>query len=394
MQKRKHMKPILGVNDLQSQRPEIAARLDVERSGLTAQEVTYGARIELWWHCLKEEHSFPATPNKMADGAYGCGYCSSHRVLAGFNDLATLKSELVAAEWDFERNTIAPSELTADSHQKVWWLCSKYKHSSLRSPNVRGGCTYCWNQQLLRGFNDLQTCNSKLAASWHPTKNGDLSPSDILKGSGKRVWWLCERGHALFTSVKQRSTRGCRNCIHKTSKAEVAIARKLEKAGIEVVGSSRSLLDGKEIDIYLPEHQVGVEFNGTWWHSEERGTPRDKHHQKWSVAKERGIDLIFIEEIEYEDCPEIVDQLIQLLLSNVKPAGFDPSNPVRNGSLSELFALRNGYKAIATLPVIPRFFNLNKRVELASANELPEGKKLATIWGAGSSIMTRIQDGF
>ena len=35
-----------------------------------------------------------------------------------------------------------------------------------------------------------------MAALWHPTKNGDLKPTDITPGSRKAVWWQCERGHA------------------------------------------------------------------------------------------------------------------------------------------------------------------------------------------------------
>ena len=31
----------------------------------------------------------------------------------------------------------------------------------------------------------------RLAAEWHPTKNGNLQPSDVTPGMGKRVWWRC-----------------------------------------------------------------------------------------------------------------------------------------------------------------------------------------------------------
>ena len=30
-----------------------------------------------------------------------------------------------------------------------------------------------------------------IAGEWHPTKNGDLVPSDFTRASGKRVWWKC-----------------------------------------------------------------------------------------------------------------------------------------------------------------------------------------------------------
>lgn len=34
----------------------------------------------------------------------------------------------------------------------------------------------------------------KLVKEWHPTKNGDLKPSDFTAGSGQKVWWKCPKG--------------------------------------------------------------------------------------------------------------------------------------------------------------------------------------------------------
>jgi hypothetical protein len=33
-----------------------------------------------------------------------------------------------------------------------------------------------------------------LAKQWHPTKNNELTPFDVSKGSDKKVWWKCEKG--------------------------------------------------------------------------------------------------------------------------------------------------------------------------------------------------------
>ena len=39
---------------------------------------------------------------------------------------------------------------------------------------------------LLAGFNDLQTYHPDLAKQWHPSKNADLKPTEVLPGSGKK----------------------------------------------------------------------------------------------------------------------------------------------------------------------------------------------------------------
>uniref|UniRef100_UPI0009F46AAD zinc-ribbon domain-containing protein n=1 Tax=Microterricola viridarii TaxID=412690 RepID=UPI0009F46AAD len=44
------------------------------------------------------------------------------------------------------------------------------------------------------GFNDLATLQPAVAASWHPTKNGDMCPSDLTQFSNSIRWWQCDEG--------------------------------------------------------------------------------------------------------------------------------------------------------------------------------------------------------
>jgi hypothetical protein len=50
-------------------------------------------------------------------------------------------------------------------------------------------CPYLTNHRILSGFNDLKTLNPKLAAEWHPTKNGTLTPDMVPEFYTKNVWW-------------------------------------------------------------------------------------------------------------------------------------------------------------------------------------------------------------
>jgi len=53
----------------------------------------------------------------------------------------------------------------------------------------------------------------ELAKEWHPTKNGDLSPKDITFGSGKKIWWKCNKGHEWDDTILHRSQgRNCPYC--------------------------------------------------------------------------------------------------------------------------------------------------------------------------------------
>ena len=53
-----------------------------------------------------------------------------------------------------------------------------------------------------------------LVKEWHPIKNGELTPNQVTYGSGKKVWWLCPKGHSYDTTINKRTNRklGCPYC--------------------------------------------------------------------------------------------------------------------------------------------------------------------------------------
>jgi len=54
----------------------------------------------------------------------------------------------------------------------------------------------------------------EVAAQWHPTKNGELTPGYVTSKSNNKVWWICENGHEWEAAVGSR-TKGsdCAECI-------------------------------------------------------------------------------------------------------------------------------------------------------------------------------------
>ena len=49
------------------------------------------------------------------------------------------------------------------------------------------------SKRAVRGLNDLETINPKLAKEWHPTLNNGLLPSNVTPGSNKTVYWQCPK---------------------------------------------------------------------------------------------------------------------------------------------------------------------------------------------------------
>ena len=66
----------------------------------------------------------------------------------------------------------------------------------------------------MQGFNDLATTRPDLMIEWNFEKNTTIKPTEITKGSGKKVWWICKdcRHEWESTVVNRTYGTGCPNC--------------------------------------------------------------------------------------------------------------------------------------------------------------------------------------
>jgi len=195
-------KPTLGVNDLQSQYPDIAA----EAYGWDPTEVFLGSGRKVQWKC-GNNHIWGASPNSRTNSKSGCPVCSGRQVLAGFNDLKTKFPDIAAEAYGWD-----PTTVTAAANQKKDWRCKEgHIYPSLVSSrtNDGNGCPFCSSQKVLAGFNDLKTKFPDIAAEaygWDPTT--------VTTASGQKKDWICKEGHIYSsrTSHRTSSGSGCPTC--------------------------------------------------------------------------------------------------------------------------------------------------------------------------------------
>ena len=125
----------------------------------------------------------------------------------------------LVSQWNYGKNEgLSPQDFSCGSNKKVWWICEKGHEweASINNRSKGRGCPYCSNRKVLAGYNDLQTTNPKLAAEWDFEKNGDLSPQNVTRQSGAKVWWKCKKGHSWEASVCNRDKgKGCPICKNK-----------------------------------------------------------------------------------------------------------------------------------------------------------------------------------
>lgn len=109
----------------------------------------------------------------------------------------------------------------------------------------------------------------------------------------------------------------CPHCIsYNRSKGEKEILNFIQSLNIKVKPNDRQILSGKEIDLLMYDHMIGLEYNGLIWHSEIFGN-KDRHYHinKLNLAKENNINLFFIYDFEWANKKEIVKSIIKNKLS-------------------------------------------------------------------------------
>lgn len=76
-----------------------------------------------------------------------------------------------------------------------------------------------------------------------------------------------------------------------SSMAEQELARFVEGLGVHIERNERNLIAPKEVDIYIPSHDLAIEFNGLHWHSDQF-LPPTYHYDKFKDCQKAGVTLL------------------------------------------------------------------------------------------------------
>jgi hypothetical protein len=199
-------------NCLQTKNPKLSKEWHPTKNGnLTPKDITSASNKIVWWQC-RNGHEWQVIIKSRVKGS-GCPFCKI-RSVAEEKNIQVINSKL-SEEWHPVKNgNLTPKDVLPKSQKKVWWRCTKgHKWQTRVANRSKGhGCPYCAGK-LASEDRNLEVLNPKLAKQWHPTKNGDLTPQDILPGAHKKVWWQCKKGHAwkAFVFSRKKGT-GCPHC--------------------------------------------------------------------------------------------------------------------------------------------------------------------------------------
>jgi len=112
---------------------------------------------------------------------------------------------------------------------------------------------------------------------------------------------------------------GCPKCGNINSKEEENLFLFIsENFSGTIERKNRTILDGKEIDIYIPDLNLGFEYNGLYFHSEEF-REKDFHFNKSKTCLDKGIQLIHIYEDDWISKQDIIkNKILNLLKINTR----------------------------------------------------------------------------
>jgi len=139
--------------------------------------------------------------------------------------------------------------------------------------------------------------------------------SQVGERVGKYPTIICKT-HGAFTQYAHdhMNGAGCAQCYNEKITSHVFYNQKTRpefsyQVIIEILGNEkftvndREILSPLEIDIYLPEHRLGIEINGLYWHSKRNA---NYHEEKFRAAQKKGIQLVQFWDSEVLEKPDLV----------------------------------------------------------------------------------------
>lgn len=298
-------KILQGFNDLATTHPDIAQQWS-PKNDKKATEVSKGTKSKekfIWTDECGHEWRMSIQHRTLLKDL-SCPVCKS---------IIHTHPELTEQLHKTKNKDIDLKFISVGNSEKIWWKhpeCGHEWEQSVWSRSVNSSqCQVCINKQILVGYNDFPTLSPELFKEWNFEKN-TIDPYSLTIGSNRKVWWKCEKKHEWKAIVSDRS-RGskCPECsiAEHISQPEKELTEFIEECGVKVVSNSRKILkSGRELDLYIPEKNIAIEFNGLYWHSEEMIGDKNYHYNKWKECQQLGIQLITVWEDDWKFKKEII----------------------------------------------------------------------------------------
>lgn len=262
---------------------------DYEKNkGINPKLIARSSTKVVYWKCAEaDDHKWKQRIDQVAKNKEKCPYCNNFKTTRS-NSLKEMFPDVYNQILFSRHDNKILENLNFKTSKKIWFICPKgddhiWKASVYHRTINNSGCPVCENLKVVKS-NSLTTTDPKVSAEWHPTKNGKLSPETVNRYSNKKVWFRCNKNftHEWKTFIYHRTVNES-NCPYCTltpqSRQELIITFELLKffKNINPKGY-KTRLNGKlrAIDIFIPDLNLAIEFDGSYWHKGRRAIDKIK----------------------------------------------------------------------------------------------------------------------
>lgn len=193
---------------------------------------------------------------------------------------------------------------------------------------------------------NLNTYKALIAKEKKSTVKIQLNDPSEFTGTNKDVIykWKCEECGTVFESSYVNSRIPiCRKC-HPLSSGEDELFDYIKSLNpnLTIKRHTKSIIKPQEIDIYIPELKLAIEFNGVYWHSTKHILEKNYHLNKTKACEEKGIWLIHIWEWDWIKNKDKVKLFLKDLILNNK-LDLDTSKPIARSLIANISELLSKY---------------------------------------------------
>lgn len=142
-----------------------------------------------------------------------------------------------------------------------------------------------------------------------------------IQHASEQLTWKCKKCGKEFNmkiGEHQPYIARCLDCFPlnaPTSKSESEIVSFIQSiCNYKITRNDRTVIAPYELDIYIPEKHLAIEFDGLYWHSENLGTSKSYHLNKTKICESKNIHLVHIFENEWKCKQNIVKSRLKDLL--------------------------------------------------------------------------------
>jgi len=212
--------------------------------------------------------------------------------------------------------------------EKSYTILEDYKGFDVPILHKCNICNYEWkispNNILNNNTRSCPKCNNMIRKNNSYEEklieiNSKLIPLESYKGRNIKILHKCKICNYEWKAIPNNTLKGsgCPKCSKKiiqSSYEKLLINFLKNECNIENIKiNDRKVLEGKELDIYLPDYNFAFEINGTYYHSE-KYKDKNYHLNKTELCNKKGITLIHIFDDEIRDKQEILFSKIKHLL--------------------------------------------------------------------------------